>query len=108
MLDESKECLADVAETDCTDCAADKADAEEVRTLPPAAATGKLVEGTEVLAQAEEERQRPNRDRATNSVRCDGHKDSRPWHASRSIFSWPTPNRARSASRSLPIIERAV
>ena len=78
MLDESKEFLADVAETDCTDCAADKADAEEVRTLPPAAATGKLVEGTEVLAQAEEERQRRNRDRATNSVWCDGHEDSRP------------------------------
>src|SRR5229473_5642400 len=30
MLDEPEEFLADVAETDCTDCAVDKADTEEV------------------------------------------------------------------------------
>src|SRR5712692_29963 len=74
-LDESTEFLADAAETDSTDCAADKADAEEVCALVPAAVARKVLEGAEVLGQAEKERQRGNRNRATNSLRCDGHKD---------------------------------
>jgi len=44
-LDESEEFLADAAETDSADCAADKADAEEVCALVPAAVPREVVEG---------------------------------------------------------------